>query len=311
MKLYKQIIRFFKKPVVLVTHDQGFHADDVMAYAILQEVLTKKNQSWKLLRTRDEEIQKQADIMFDTGNVYDPEKNVYDHHQVGRAGARENGVLYASAGLIWKHFGRELCVSDEMWQSIDRCLIQELDAIDNGQNYIGTMLFPDTGYTSLAIHISNFESKDKTPRPLLRSFKNAAAFARGILHRMIESKIVLENSFKEASKVYELSKDKQILIFEKNYERPTWKRLAEFSEPFFVVYYNEKSDSWKVEAIPITPITMDSRKLFPESWRGLRDSQLVEVTGVPDAQFCHPSGFLLGTKTKESALKLAQKALNA
>ncbi len=299
----------FKKKVTLVTHDQGFHADDVMAYAILQEVLEKRGNRWCIVRTRDENIISKGDIIFDVGNDYKPDRNLYDHHQQERAGARDNGVLYASAGLIWKHFGRELCVSDEMWQSIDRCLIQELDAIDNGQNYIGTMMFPDTGYTSLAIHISNFESKDKTPRQLLRSFKNAAVFARGILHRMIESKIILENSFKEASKVYELSENKQILVFEKNYERPTWKRLAEFPEPIFVVYYNEKADSWKVEAVPVTPITMDSRKLFPETWRGLRDNELVEATGVSDAQFCHPSGFLLGTKTKESALRLARKAV--
>ena len=302
----------FKKKIVLVTHDQGFHADDVMAYAILQEVLSKQGKRWKLIRTRDEQIQKQADIIFDTGNTYDPVKNIYDHHQTGRAGARDNGVLYAAAGLIWKHFGRELCSCDEVWQSIDRTLIQELDACDNGQNYIGTILFPDAGYTSLAIHIGNFEPslfESKTPEVLLKSFEQAATFARGILQRTIRSREVFEQAFRDASKIYKDATDKQILIFEKNYERPTWKRLAGYPEPIYAVYYNDKVDSWKVEAVPQTPITMDSRKLFPESWRGLRDQELQQVTGVADAQFCHPSGFLLGTKTKESAILLAKRSL--
>ena len=32
----------------------------------------------------------------------------YDHHQRGGNGARENGVPYASCGLIWREFGKEL-----------------------------------------------------------------------------------------------------------------------------------------------------------------------------------------------------------
>lgn len=311
MNLFRKI---FRKKILLVTHDQGFHADDVMAYAILQEILTQKNQSWKLLRTRDEELQKQADIIFDTGNVYDPEKNIYDHHQTGRAGARENGVLYASAGLIWKHYGRQLCSCDDIWQSIDRCLIQEFDASDSGQNYIGPLLFTDSGYTSLGIHIANFGpdgDESHTPEILLERFEQAAAFARGILTRMIHSRESLEKAFQEVKIIYENSVDKQILVFDKNYDRPIWKRIAEFPEPFYAVYPNMKGTGWKVEAIPVTPIVMESRKLLPESWRGLHDQELQQVTAIADAEFCHPSGFLVGATTKQSALKLAEKALNS
>ena len=58
---------------------------------------------------------------------------------------------------------------------------------------------------------------------------------------------------------------------------------------------------------------MESRKLFPESWRGVMENtgKLKEVTGVADAAFCHQNGFFLTVGSKEGAIKLAEKALLA
>jgi uncharacterized UPF0160 family protein len=280
-------------------------------YAILQEVLGKRGESWNIIRTRDQQIIDTGDIVFDVGFEYDVLKNRFDHHQAGRAGTRENGVLYAAAGLIWRHFGRELCNSDDVWQSIDRTLIQELDAGDNGQNYIGPFLFPDSGYTSLGIHIANFGPNNKSVESgeMLKCFEHAAVFARDILTRAIASRNALERSFAEVTLVYQNSPEKNILVFEKNYDRPIWKRLAEFPEPIYAIYPNIKGTGWKIEAIPVSPILMESRKLLPKTWHGLRDEDLQTATGLTDADFCHPSGFLLGTKTLESALLLAKKSL--
>ncbi len=298
----------------LVTHANGFHADDVMAYAILQEVLTRRGETWEITRTRDRAIIDAADIVFDVGEEYDPQRNRYDHHQKGRAGARDNGVFYASAGLVWKHFGRELCSNDAVWKSIESGIIMELDAIDSGQNYVGELNFKDAGYTSLAIHIAHFENsmfEPKSPEIQLASFEQAAAFARGILTRAIHSNEAGERAFQEASEIYQQATDKQILVFQKNYERPTWRRLAEFPEPVFIVYPNEQSGGWKVEAVTITPINVQSRKYAPESWHGLRADDLQQETGVSDATFCHPSGFLFGAVSFEGAMQLAKIALES
>lgn len=297
----------------LVTHNQGFHADDVFAYAILKEYLTRIGEDWQLFRSRDPEVIQSADIVFDVGEEYDPIKNRYDHHQRGRAGTRANGIYYGAAGLIWKHFGRLLCSSEYVWESIDRGLFQELDAIDNGQDFIMGINFADAGYTSMAIHIAHFEPMKyelKTPDELMAAFEAAANFAHGVLMRMITHQEFFEKAFQDASEIYKNSVNKKILVFEKNYSRPTWKRLSEFPEPVFAVYYNNKYDDWKVEAVPKHPTTFDSRGLAPESWRGLREDQLRSITGVSDAKFCHPSGFLFAAQSKEGALKLAELALN-
>ncbi len=301
--------------IKLVTHGNGFHADDVTAYAILKEVLTKRGESWTLTRSRDPEIIATGDIIFDIGDIYDPASNRYDHHQRGKAGTRENGIYYAAAGLVWKHFGKELCSNETVWSQIDKALICELDAVDNGQTYFGEILFKDAGYTSIGIHIANFEAhspdEEGDPDKLIEQFEQASEFMQGILTRMIAAAEILEKSFQEATATYKKSDDKQIIIFDKNYSRPIWKRMAEYPEPVFAVYYKKESDEWKVESIPVTPITMESRKLFPESWAGLNFEQFSQAAGISDGVFCHSSRFLLGTKSLESALKLARAALEA
>lgn len=298
----------------LVTHGNGFHADDVMAYAILKEALTKQGETWSLTRAYwGDPAANNADIVFDTGGVYDPASGRYDHHQTGRAGARENGILYASAGLIWKHFGHELCSNEAVWEAIDRGLISEIDAIDNGQNYIGELLFKDAGYTSFGMHLANFEAdmfQKKTPEMLLAAFEAASEFARGVLVRMIQATEAQERAFQEATVVYNATEDKRILIFSKNYERPIWRRLSSYPEPIYLIYPNEFAGTWKAEAVIKNPMDLTSRKGYPESWRGLRDEEFSKVAEVPDGIFCHPGGFLMGTKSKESILELAKKSLS-
>ena len=42
-----------------------------------------------------------------------------------------------------------------------------------------------------------------------------------------------------------------------------------------------------------------------------KDERLKEVTGISDVIFCHQNGFYSVVKSKESAIKLAEKALLA
>lgn len=295
----------------LVTHNQGFHADDVMAYAILKEVLTKRGETWTIERTRDYDIIATADIVFDTGEIYDPLINRYDHHQRGRAGERENGILYAACGLVWKHFGRELC-SERVWKEIDKKLISPIDASDNGQDIIKEYAFSDVGITHVGKVSYHFEPtmfEQKTPEIMLACFEQAASFMQGVLQRTIHNHEALDRAFQEVSKIYQAAEQKNILVVKKNYERPTWRALSEYPDIIFVVYPNEQVGGWKVEAITTAPDNHISRKSAPDEWRGRRDEELQKITGVSDAAFCHPSGFLFGAKSFEGAMELAKKAL--
>jgi len=49
------------------------------------------------------------------------------------------------------------------------------------------------------------------------------------------------------------------------------------------------------------------RILLP--WKGYREKELEEQSGIDGAIFVHISGFIGGVKTKEGALKMAEKTL--
>jgi len=61
----------------------------------------------------------------------------------------------------------------------------------------------------------------------------------------------------------------------------------------------------------LNPNSFENRKDFPNTWAGLRDEEFQKVSGVSDAVFCHRGLFLIGAKSKEGAIKLAQIALTS
>ncbi len=298
----------------LVTHNGGFHADDIVAYAILQEVLTKRGQSWTLSRSRDPLVISQGDIVFDVGDVYDDTIGRYDHHQTGRAGVRENGIYYASAGLVWKHFGRELCNSDKVHNDIDKFFISPIDAADNGQDMIREMNFEDVGVGGFNTLLNVFNPtlfEDKSESTLLQCFNDAVRVTRIFVSKLVHTQNALYEAHKQALAWYEQSSDKQVLVFEKNYERSIWIKLSELPEPLFVIYPESRSGTWKAEIIRKHPVTFEARVPFPESWAGLTGTELQKVTGVPDAQFCHPGRFLCGADSIAGIKQLVSLALSA
>ncbi|KAH9900190.1 metal-dependent protein hydrolase [Xylariomycetidae sp. FL2044] len=83
------------------------------------------------------------------------------------------------------------------------------------------------------------------------------------------------------------------------------------SKKVLYVLYPEKpvpDAKWRIQAVPVTKDSFQSRKPLPEPWRGARDAQLDEVSGVPGGVFVHASGFIGGNKTFEGAKALADKA---
>jgi uncharacterized UPF0160 family protein len=77
------------------THDGRFHADEIFALAVLNLFYP----DLEIIRSRDENIYKNTDIIVDVGYVYDPDNLIFDHHQRSFSLKRESGIPYASFGL--------------------------------------------------------------------------------------------------------------------------------------------------------------------------------------------------------------------
>ena len=94
-------------------------------------------------------------------------------------------------------------------------------------------------------------------------------------------------------------------LFELEQELP----VPAATQPFYVVYPDEIGGNWRVQAIPVSPESFESRKALPEPWRGIRDEELSRLSGIDGCIFVHASGFIGGNKTKEGALEMARRAL--
>jgi uncharacterized UPF0160 family protein len=79
------------------------------------------------------------------------------------------------------------------------------------------------------------------------------------------------------------------------------------------VLYPEKptpESKWRIQAVPVTKDSFESRKPLPETWRGIRDEKLDEISGIKGGVFVHAAGFIGGNKTFDGAKAMALKALD-
>lgn len=76
----------------------------------------------------------------------------------------------------------------------------------------------------------------------------------------------------------------------------------------FVLFTDEKG-KWRVQAVPKTPNSFESRVGLAPEWRGLRDAQLSSASQIPDTIFVHATGFIGGAVSRSSALQMAIKSL--
>lgn len=286
----------------LITHNGGFHADDCFAAATLLLVYPDA----KIIRTRDAEIIKTGDIVFDVGREYDGEK-YFDHHQEGGAGARADGVPYAAFGLIWKNFGRNL--TDEVaFDYIDQKLVETVDAIDNGVD-----ISPDSKIKIFSIsdalgcfNLTEEEGKENEERNL-EAFLKAVSFAKNILERLLIEAKEYAQSVKDVKEAFAKAKDPRLLVLDNHIRKEA---ISIIPEVLYVVhpYHNL---TWTLRATRLNEKSFQSRKPLPINWAGKSGEELEKITGVSGATFCHNGRFIANAKTKDGAIALAVLALES
>lgn len=289
-----------------ITHSGTFHADEVFASAILSLIFDEI----RVFRTCEvtDEMRKTDAIIYDVG------LGELDHHQAGGNGKRENGVMYAACGLIWKKYGREvlkkLSVREEeieyLHEQIDISLIQFIDANDNG---ITPPISTDYSFVTLANIIASFnplwnENVDSDDK-----FYDAVKYARVIVENFFLKEMSKSKAKDIVDKAIEESQD-HIMILE---QFMPWKdfiltsKNPKAKDILFVVFPSNRG-GYNVYAVPKAFGCFENRKDLPKAWAGLRDEELQKVTGVETARFCHIACFICTAETKEDALKLAKLA---
>lgn len=289
--------------MIVATHNGTFHADEVFALAALG---LAANEEVRIIRTRDKAELAAADLRIDIGRQYNPKTGDFDHHQRGGAGARENGIRYASFGLIWHEYGEQICGSSGIAARIDSGLVQTVDANDNGQQ-LAEACFEGVRPMTVDQTVAMFNPTwDADPEVAEGQFDMALAFAGKIIEREVIRETANAGAISVVEAAIDEAEDARIIILNSN---APWKEVMVTRAPkaLFVVY--AKQDSWGVQAVPRELGTFDNRKDLPEAWAGKSDNELAAITGVEDAVFCHTGRFIAVAKSQEGALRLAELAL--
>lgn len=284
-----------------ITHGSLFHADEVLATAILGHVIPN------LFVARVYNVPKVLDpsvIVYDIGN------GPYDHHQRVGNGERDNGVPYASAGLIWRRYGHEVCKNtadpEDVWEYVDRFLVQGVDASDNG-------VLPAIKYQAQAMSVAQIVSgfypvwdADMTPdvRGLTAAdyaFVRAVEFVSTILDNTIKFADAKARAKYRVEEAIDNAEDGVMVLSQyMPWKECLLKNTSAKAADIRVVVYPDKRNGYAWCTVP-------HRAEAPDAWRGLNGEALQEVTGCKTAVFVHTGGFLGGARALEDSISMAKR----
>ena len=241
---------------------------------------------------------------------------------------------------------QQLGVSEEaeevgvLWTKIYESFIEALDAHDNGISAYDPKAvkeaglekrFSDGGF-SLGAMVGRLNPNWNDPTPsdpveaqkaedekfLLASTRMGEEFSRDLEYytkSWLPARSIVQQAY---AKRLEYDPQGRVLVFDG--QSVPWKDHLYTLEAqeggnakVLYVLYPEKPTpdaKWRIQAVPVSKDSFESRKPLPEAWRGFRDDELSGITGVDGGVFVHAAGFIGGNKSFEGAKAMALKAFD-
>jgi len=292
---------------IVATHNGGFHADDVVAVAVISILAALRGIEVRVVRTRNPMMLASANIVLDVGNVHDIERGRFDHHQKGGAGERENGIPYATAGLVWREVGEEICGSSAVSKLVDESLIQGIDAQDTAFT-ISREVVEGVRAFNISDVLSGFNPGWHEEGGFDAAFAQAVDFAKVVLSRAVARAQGLVTAQEVVRKAISEAIDPRVIVLQRF---APWQEIIiqEAQEAIYVLFPSETGD-WRIQCVPDAVGSFGTRRALPQSWSGMRDAELSALTGVTDAIFVHSNLFMGGAQSFEGVMRMAELALN-
>lgn len=284
-----------------ITHSGTFHADEIMATCIL----LNKFGNLKMCRTNNVT---NKDVF-----VYDIGFGKYDHHAIDFDETRDNGIKYASAGLVWKEFGKDIlkCLGvkdvDSAFESVDKNLILDIDRDDNGQALKND---PEIKQQNIPSIVGNFNPAWNDLSNENECFLNALSVVNNIFNNIIKN-IVAKEEAKSIVEEQIKKSENGILIMDKYMP---WKDIVLSSEEekakeILYAVFPSKRGGYNVVAVPKSAGSFEIKKAFPKAWAGLENEELQKVSEIKTITFCHKNLFICACGTYDDALLIAKTAI--
>ncbi|MFT5679151.1 MAG: uncharacterized UPF0160 family protein [Myxococcota bacterium] len=278
-------------PTTVATHSGPFHADDVLAWALIR---TFFDADAALIRTRDQALIETTDIVVDVGGLYDPATLRFDHHQ------QEYTGLLSSAGMVLHWLADDGRITPALAGELRGQMVDYVDDVDNGRR------MPDTAVPCFALLVSAYNqgchTLEEFDAAFLRAGEAAAGMVAGIVAGHTER---LASAATVIAAMDAATAAGQNVIFMDRYH--SWKDIyfANGGEdhPTEYVVHPGIDGRWRAVGIPPVRGSFAQKRAFPEAWAGLRDEELSAVTGVEGALFCHKNRFIAVFLTREGVLE--------
>ncbi|PWR01221.1 metal-dependent hydrolase [Meridianimarinicoccus roseus] len=296
----------------LVTHDGGFHADELLSSVILTQLFPDA----EIVRTRDAgwTAPGAGKVVYDVGRAYDPEARVFDHHQ-RPAPLRDDGQPLSAFGLIWRHYGRDYLRAldvpeadlDALHASFERSFVLPIDLVDNGVMDPGVAgaLAPLTLPELLESLKPVFDNR--SPGAADRAFADALPIARAFVEATLARKAAKRRAEAVVTQAIRDAGASRILELPMGMPFRSAIEAAGADHLLFVV--NPRDTDWAIGGIRVREGSFEQRADLPEPWAGLTDAALEAVCGVEGAKFCHNGRFIAVAATREAAMKMAELAV--
>lgn len=270
-----------------LTHGGRFHADDVFSAALLK-LLNPDIKIHRVFETPDD---------YD-GIVFDIGYGKFDHHQEN-AEIRENGMPYASFGLLWREFGEgimaNLCPAEQAAKEaahFDESFIEQLDEDDN------------TGCgNQLAGVIGSFNPSWDDENPQDKCFYEAVNFAGLILRKRLNGIASIYRAKKLVEEALRNEQDNIVILP----RFAPWRMVLVPSDAEFVVYPSQRG-GYSAQVIPTDFDTKEAKCDFPAEWAGKPGEELKKISGIETLHFCHKGRFLISADSLDDVIKACKKA---
>jgi len=277
--------------LTVATHSGPFHADDVLAWALICVFLDPQA---TVVRTREMADLRGADLVFDVGGRYDPENGWFDHHQSSYQGP------LSSAGMVLSWLEQTGRVEPELAARLRRELVDYVDAVDNGRR------LPELGVPCFSRLVELYAAGPTTPQEFDQAFLQAGQVAMGAV-RGVQQELALAQQAQGAvlRAMAQAERTGEAVLFLDQYYRwkPIYYANGGAEHPTDYVVFPGLEGSWRVIAIAPEEHSFAQKRPLPASWAGLTGSALSAATGVPGSLFCHKNRFIAVFESRDAAVR--------
>ena len=288
----KRLANANDKVVVVGTHNGCWHADELLAIAIIREAMPGYKVS--VIRSRDPKQLARAHVVVDVGG------GKYDHHGPDNK-HYPCGIPYAACGLVLEAVEPDRAMINQLNYEI----VYGVSIRDNGwAGSVATGVCATNKLEWVGYNYPTWEERPLTQSEIMGRFYHTLDMVHDIYHRCrmtcqarIDAPAVLEGCPR--------------LFGGSIIELPTggipWTKYAcEHAEILAAIYRDDITSNWLVKTAKYRLGDQRNRVDFPASWGGLFDEELRRVSSIDGAVFCHRSLFLASFKTRTGALAAAR-----